>query len=110
MLYGLKQSPQHWYDKAKVILLEMGLKQCPNASCLFYELDSDAINHPPTPYRSGLPFDVIYDSPPEDSVECKLLETRYRSIVGSLNWISHSKRLDLATVTNLLDQHQSKVS
>eukprot|EP00957_Ditylum_brightwellii_P172064 13099282-Ditylum_brightwellii.AAC.1 len=39
------------------------------------ELDSDAINHPPTPYQSGLPIDAIYDSPPEDSVECKIIET-----------------------------------
>ena len=35
-LYGLKRSPRHWYDKACQILKKIGLKQCPNAPCLFH--------------------------------------------------------------------------
>jgi len=35
-LYGLKRSPRHWYDRAKQILLELGLKQCKHAPCLFH--------------------------------------------------------------------------
>eukprot|EP00957_Ditylum_brightwellii_P129413 9872390-Ditylum_brightwellii.AAC.1 len=35
-LYGLHCSPQHWYEKAKKILEELGLTQCPNSLCLFH--------------------------------------------------------------------------
>ena len=35
-LYGLKRSPRHWFEKAKSILLNIGLKQCPNAPCIFF--------------------------------------------------------------------------
>jgi len=34
-LYGLKRSPRHWYEKAVQLLTQIGLKQCPNAPCLF---------------------------------------------------------------------------
>ena len=35
-LYGLKRSPQHWFEKCVSILKELGFKQCPNSPCLFY--------------------------------------------------------------------------
>ena len=35
-LYGLKRSPRHWYEKAKSILLSMGLKQVTGSPCMFY--------------------------------------------------------------------------
>jgi len=34
-LYGLKRSPRHWYEKVIKILSKMGLRQCPNAPCIF---------------------------------------------------------------------------
>ncbi len=34
-LYGLKQSPRHWYNKCVSILKELGFVQCPNAPCIF---------------------------------------------------------------------------
>ena len=193
-LYGLKRSPRHWYDKAKSILEDIGLTQCPHSPCLFFgkiipgkppiyiglyvndiaycslsdeaeryfesemvkrvtavdimgtithflgikftwinhpeghvtcklsqeafvdnlvqlaELESLALSSPTTPYRSGLPVDSIGHPPPSDPVEQQILETKYRSIVGSLNWLAHSTRPDISTITSLLAQHQSKVS
>ena len=35
-LYGLKQSPHHFYELAKKILTSMGMKQSKTAPCLFY--------------------------------------------------------------------------
>jgi hypothetical protein len=35
-LYGLKRSPRHFYELAKRILLEVGLKQHPTSPCIFY--------------------------------------------------------------------------
>eukprot|EP00957_Ditylum_brightwellii_P076041 5779879-Ditylum_brightwellii.AAC.1 len=35
-LYGLCCSPRYWYEKAKKILEELGLTQCPNSLCLFH--------------------------------------------------------------------------
>jgi hypothetical protein len=35
-LYGLKRSPCHFYELAKQILLEVGLKQHPTSPCIFY--------------------------------------------------------------------------
>ena len=34
-IYGLKQSPRHWYQKAKAAFLSLGLKTCANSPCLF---------------------------------------------------------------------------
>ena len=44
-LYCLKQSPRHWFNKAKTILEKIGLKQSPHSPCIF----SDQIlpNKPP---------------------------------------------------------------
>jgi len=38
------------------------------------------------------------------------LRLRYQSLVGSLNWLSHTTRPDLSTVVSLLAQHQSSPS
>jgi Reverse transcriptase (RNA-dependent DNA polymerase). len=63
----------------------------------------------PTPYRSGHPADTIphIDMPPEKRME---LETKLRTIIGSLNWISTQTRPDIATITNILAQYQSNPS
>eukprot|EP00957_Ditylum_brightwellii_P132461 10101227-Ditylum_brightwellii.AAC.1 len=65
---------------------------------------------PPTPYYNGLPVDVIKNKPPTDIVEHQTLETTYRFIIGSLNWLAISTHPDISTITNLLAQHQNKVS
>lgn len=42
--------------------------------------------------------------------ECDQLWLQYQSLVGSLNWLSHTTRPDLSTVVSLLAQHQSNPS
>jgi len=34
----------------------------------------------------------------------------YQSLIGSLNWLAHTTRPDLATIVSLLAQHQSNPS
>ena len=34
-LYGLKRSPRRWYKMCKRTLINLGLKPCPNAPCIF---------------------------------------------------------------------------
>jgi hypothetical protein len=38
-LYGLKQSPKHWYDTLSARLISLGYKQSPYDRCLFYKQD-----------------------------------------------------------------------
>jgi len=62
-----------------------------------------------TPYQSGLPVDSI---PHENmsSQDRDTLRLAYQSLVGSLNWLAHTTRPDLATIVSLLAQHQSNPS
>jgi Reverse transcriptase (RNA-dependent DNA polymerase). len=193
-LYGLKRSPRHWYETAKQALIDIGLRPCPNAPCIFtgtllpnkpplyvgiyvddfiyfsadpdvehaFEttlptktqlqiefngpvhhflgvafthshsndghlhihmsqeadinqlLDDNNLNSPssiskPTPYRSGHPVDTIpnIDIPQQQRMD---LETKLRTIIGSLNWISTQTRPDIATITNIIAQYQSNPS
>ena len=70
-----------------------------------FEYDSETINTKPTPYRSGLPVDAIPDIT-LPTVKRHELETKLRSIVGSLNWLASATRPDIATITNMLAQYQ----
>ena len=58
-LYGLKRSPRHWYDRAKQILLGIGLTQCKHAPCLFH--GSILPNEPPL-YLGLYVDDFVYFS------------------------------------------------
>ena len=71
-LYGLKRSPRHWYEKAKSILLSIGLKQCPNAPCLFV---GEVIPGQPPLYLGLYVDDFIYFSQ-SPSVE-QTFETKF---------------------------------
>jgi len=62
-----------------------------------------------SPYRSGLPIDSIPILQLSTSDQDKL-HLQYQSLVGSLNWLAHTTRLDLPTVVSLLAQHQSNAS
>ena len=57
-----------------------------------------------TPYRSGFLVDKITSSqiPPHQQHQ---LESVYRSMVGSFNWLAQSTRPDLATITSILSQY-----
>ena len=62
-----------------------------------------------TPYRS----DCCIDSIPHESMSAGVrnsLRLCYQSLVGSLNWLAHTTRPDIATVVSLLAQHQSEPS
>jgi hypothetical protein len=62
-----------------------------------------------TLYQSGLAIDSI---PHEvmSPADRDTLRLNYQSLVGSLNWLSHTTRPDLSTVVSLLAQHQSNPS
>jgi hypothetical protein len=62
-----------------------------------------------TPYRS----DCCINSVPNESMTAtarNALRLQYQSLVGSLNWLAHTNRPDIATVVSLLAQHQSEPS
>ena len=59
-----------------------------------------------TPYRSGYPVDKIPPDPTLTTAQQQAIQAQYRSLIGSLLWISQSTRPDLSTITNILAQHQ----
>lgn len=72
-------------------------------------LDQSSSTIKPTPYRSGLPVDSVPDIQMSHSERAQL-QTVYRSIVGSLQWLSSGTRLDIAVITNILAKYQNKPS
>eukprot|EP00957_Ditylum_brightwellii_P189569 14430123-Ditylum_brightwellii.AAC.1 len=69
-LYGIQCSPCHWYEKAKKILEELGLTQCPNSPCLFHSI---LIEEEPLIYAGVYVDDIAYYSL-SDTVEKKFKE------------------------------------
>jgi hypothetical protein len=64
-----------------------------------------------TPYRSGLPIDACPES--KESDDCPALIERkrwYQSIVGSIGWLAHSTRPDLAPTHSFLSAYNNKPS
>jgi len=72
-------------------------------------ISSSTISTFTSPYRAGLSIDSIPLQSLSSSDQDKL-RLRYQSIVGSLNWLSHTTRPDISTVVSLLAQHQSNPS
>jgi hypothetical protein len=72
-------------------------------------LESASISTFTTPYHLGYPIDSVIHIP-MDSHDRDTLRLNYQSLVGSLNWLAHTTRPDLATVVSLLAQHQSNPS
>ena len=72
-------------------------------------IDVDSINHIKTPYRSGLPVDSIKPQT-LTSDQLSQLETKYRSILGSLNWLVQGTRPDIAVIHSLLAKYQNNPS
>jgi hypothetical protein len=62
-----------------------------------------------TPYSANQPIDSIPHLSMSSSTR-DALRLKYQSLVGSLNWLAHTTRPDLATVVSLLAQHQSNPS
>ena len=59
-----------------------------------------------TPYRSGYPVDMIEPDTTLSPSQRASIQAQYRSLVGSLLWLSQGTRPDLSTITNMLAQHQ----
>ena len=77
--------------------------------CKQTKLDSEAINTPKSPYRSGLPVDSI----PEidyNEIEQKRYTLQMQTIIGSLNWLSVSTRPDITTITAMLAKYTKNPS
>jgi hypothetical protein len=72
-------------------------------------LSSDTTSTFTTPYRSGLSIDSIPFQQMSDDARDQL-HLQYQSLVGSLNWLSHTTHPDISTVVSLLAQHQSQSS
>ena len=64
-LYDLKRSPRHWYEKAKSILISLGLRPLAHAPCIFY--GSLIPGHPPL--YLGLYVDYLIYFSESDAVE-----------------------------------------
>ena len=61
-----------------------------------------------TPYRSGYPVDKIEDDPNLTDTQKIAIHAQYRTLVGSLLWLSQGTRPDLSTITTMLAKHQNK--
>ena len=61
---------------------------------------------PKTPYRSGLPIDSIPDVPMTNPDRAKL-KLQVQQLIGSLQWVSHCTRPDIATATTMLAKYQN---
>jgi deoxyuridine 5'-triphosphate nucleotidohydrolase len=77
-LYGLKRSPRHFYELARKILLEIGLKQHPSSPCIFY---GSIIEGEPPLYLGLYVDDFIYFS--ESSKVEKHFEEKFGSAIST---------------------------
>ena len=78
---------------------------------LAHDLGFDPLStkHPKTPYRSGLPIDSIPDETMTSSARARL-KLQMQQVMGSLQWLSHCTRPDIATATSILSQYQNSPS
>ena len=92
MLYGLRQSPQHWYNLITEILKDMGLTSSNRNPCLFYGIIDDGT--PPTtprhPINVGLYVDdfvFFLDSDAEEYRFKKLLNKKVATdFIGNVDF------------------------
>jgi hypothetical protein len=80
-LYGLKRSPRHFYELARKILTNIGLKQHPTSPCIFY---GTLIEGEPPLYLGLYVDDFVYFSP-SASVEEKFANDFGNSIDTDFN-------------------------
>lgn len=74
-----------------------------------FNIDPESLDHTKTPYRSGLPVDSVPDKE-LPSKEFQRLQSKYLSIIGSLNWLSQGTRPDIAVITSISAKYQNKPS
>jgi len=59
-----------------------------------------------TPYRSGYPVEMITEDMSLTDSQRLAIQAQYRTLVGSLLWLSKGTRPDLSTITTMLAKHQ----
>jgi hypothetical protein len=94
MLYGLRQSPRHWYDKINTILISIGLKPSFEDPYLYSGFIRDPSD--PSSAKSTLPLtiglyvdDFLYfsDDPSVEALFCRLLAERCKvDFMGVVEW------------------------
>ena len=75
-----------------------------------YGLHNISTKSNPTPYRSGYPVDSITNDTNMTDQQALIVQAKYRSIVGSLLWVSQGTRPDISTITNILSKYQNNAS
>ena len=96
---------RHTHKRTRVHLSQEAFADTLIAAAQF---SSSSTTHNKTPYRSGYPVDKI---PPDHTLipaQQAAIESKYRTLVGSLLWLSQGTRPDLSTITNILAQHQHR--
>ncbi|KAD0618050.1 hypothetical protein E3N88_43977 [Mikania micrantha] len=90
-LYGLKQAPRAWYSRIDTYLASQGFIRSYNEPTLYVKKEKEAAD---TPMNSNEKFMC------EDGAD-KIDPSRYRSMVGGLMYLTHS-RPDIAFAVNVL--------
>jgi hypothetical protein len=114
-LYGLRQSPCHWYNKINAILCSIGLTPSLEDQCLYSSFIQDPSNPSGTkldvPLSLGLYIDdFVYfsEDPAVEDLFCQLLAQRCKvDFMGIVNWflgIHFSWRITPLLVTVHLNQ------
>ncbi|XP_075515565.1 uncharacterized protein LOC142550212 [Primulina tabacum] len=83
-LYGLKQAPRAWYGRLTEYLLDLGFKRGEYAKNLVKKFSTENTKHMKTPMGST-------EKLSKDDVAAGVDNTQYRSIIGSLLYLSASR-------------------
>jgi hypothetical protein len=94
LLYGLRQSPRHWYDKINSILLSIGLHPSLEDPCLYSGFIKDPSDPSSLPLQHPLCLGLYADNfvyfsedPKVESLFCCLLAKWYKvDFMGIVNW------------------------
>ncbi|XP_073041763.1 uncharacterized protein [Primulina eburnea] len=83
-LYGLKQTPRAWYGKLTEYLLDLGFKRGEYVKNVVKKFAAENTKHMKTPMGSS-------EKLSKDDVAAGVDNTQYRSIIGSLLYLSASR-------------------
>ncbi len=94
MLYGLRQSPRHWYDKINAILIFIGLKPSLEDPCLFsgfiWDYSNPSLASSISPLTLGLYVnDFLYfsEDPSVEALFCRPLAEQCKvDFMGVVEW------------------------